>query len=319
MDAQETTVASGGTQPSDNSHAAATTTFPSTHPDVRQPADNSDQILPDADAQDLIESDGERSAATDLPTQTRQPLQQQQQQLSPPAPQPQPLPPPPPPGPRAARLQTLFASSLDHTLAKISWDNFAACYPTAAARAPQALRTVHRAMVDRLGELCTAEFASVMQNRDVVRRLNELEALTTDAQKRRLAAGKAGETAGGAGDAKNAKNAKNVPVAPHSLPAETVMAAHLAPQRKAQRQLLEERLAAVQAANTLKFAQLTAQQAQAGQMVAALERALVDAEGAAALLDGATAGQNDAARGENTLVSELARETRAAELEMAEL
>ncbi|CAK7568059.1 MAG: hypothetical protein SEPTF4163_006040 [Sporothrix epigloea] len=301
MAAHETTAPSGGTHPSDdNSHAPATATYPSTPPQVQQPADNSDQVLPDAKAQDEIESDAERGAATGLPNQTHQPLQQQP-------------PPPPPPGPRAARLQTLFASSLDHTLAKISWDNFAACYPTAAARAPQALRTVHRAMVDRLGELCTAEFASVMHNRDVVRRLNELEALAMDAQKRRLAAGKAGDNDGGAGDA------KNVPVAPHTLPAETVMAAHLAPQRKAQRRLLEERLAAVQAANTLKFAQLTAQQAQAAQMVAALERALVDAEGAAALLDGATAGQNDAARGENTLVLELARETRAAELEMTEL
>lgn len=58
------------------------------------------------------------------------------------------------PGPRAARLQELYASSLAHALARVSWDNFAACYPTVAARAPETLRHVQRQMVDRLGELC---------------------------------------------------------------------------------------------------------------------------------------------------------------------
>ncbi|CAK7208285.1 hypothetical protein SBRCBS47491_000040 [Sporothrix bragantina] len=297
-------VASGGTQSSDKRTTEAATSS-STRPDDRQPADDNDEVLPDADAQDQVE--GEGGAATQPQSQTQQQSQQQQQQP--------PLPPPPPPGPRAARLQTLFASSLDHTLAKISWENFAACYPTAAARAPQALRTVHRAMVDRLGELCAAEFAVVMRNRDVVRRLNELEILSVDAQKRRLAASTAvAAAAGGATETRPA-----APVAPHTLPAETVMAAHLAPQRKAQRQLLEERLAAVQEANAAKFALLTAQQNEAGQLVAALERALADAEGAAALLDGAAAGGNDTDSGDNTLVSELARETRAAEVEMSEI
>ena len=170
-------------------------------------------------------------------------------------------------------------------------------------------------MVDRLGELCAAEFAVVMRNRDVVRRLNELETLSVDALKRRLAAAAAEGNS-------NANTNVKPPVAPHTLPAETVMAAHLAPQRKAQRQVLEERLAAVQAANAARFALLTAQQNEAGQLVAALERALADAEGAATLLDGATAGaetggDGDANTGNNTLVAELARETRQAEVEMS--
>ena len=44
--------------------------------------------------------------------------------------------------------------SLAHTLAKIGWDNFAACYPTIAAQAPSTLRAVQKQMVDRLGALC---------------------------------------------------------------------------------------------------------------------------------------------------------------------
>lgn len=58
------------------------------------------------------------------------------------------------PGPRASRFQQVLDSSLSHTLGKISWDNFAACYPTIAAHAPAVLRAVQKQMVDRLTALC---------------------------------------------------------------------------------------------------------------------------------------------------------------------
>ena len=56
------------------------------------------------------------------------------------------------PGPRATRLQEVFASSLKHTLDKISWTNFAACYPTIATHAPGTLQAVQQQMVRLLGE-----------------------------------------------------------------------------------------------------------------------------------------------------------------------
>ena len=68
-----------------------------------------------------------------------------------------PLPPkhtPATPGPRAARLQQLFATTLRHTLDKVSRDNFGACFPTVAARAPGTLEFVQRQMVERLRGLC---------------------------------------------------------------------------------------------------------------------------------------------------------------------
>jgi hypothetical protein len=58
------------------------------------------------------------------------------------------------PGPRATRFQEAYASSLAHTLSRIGWDNFATCYPTVAARAPDTLRHVQKQMVERLGVLC---------------------------------------------------------------------------------------------------------------------------------------------------------------------
>src|SRR6266566_4387460 len=58
------------------------------------------------------------------------------------------------PGPRATRLLELYASSLAHTLSRISAPNFAACYPTVAARAPGVLAAVRKGMVGRLAVMC---------------------------------------------------------------------------------------------------------------------------------------------------------------------
>ena len=58
------------------------------------------------------------------------------------------------PGPRATRLRDLYAQALEHTLGKLAWDNFAACYPTVAGRAEGVLRQVQGQMVGKLGEKC---------------------------------------------------------------------------------------------------------------------------------------------------------------------
>ena len=62
------------------------------------------------------------------------------------------------PGPRASRLQEVFASRLKHTVDKITWENFAACYPTIATRAPRTLETVQRQMVGLFEEHCNVSF-----------------------------------------------------------------------------------------------------------------------------------------------------------------
>lgn len=69
---------------------------------------------------------------------------------------PQPPPPAPPivPGPRATRFQELYAQSLKRTLAKLKWDNFAACYPTVASKAEPVLKQVQTQMAEKLAEKC---------------------------------------------------------------------------------------------------------------------------------------------------------------------
>lgn len=233
------------------------------------------------------------------------------------------------PGPRAQRLQEMFDAALGHTLAKISPDNFAACYPTVAARAPHVLRQVQRGMVDRLGQLCEQEFARVLDRYAVVPRLNELEGLVSDADLRRRQQGQAQQQAGrgsrrgkeraaaaaeaaegaGGGDAderKTGPEAGGPPLPPHLLPAEAVLAAHLAPRLASLQSQMNARLQNSQAANAALWAEVQAQRAEVDALLGQLEAALADVDGAAALLDGVPA-------------EELARESRAVEAEMADV
>ncbi|KAI2626696.1 Nnf1-domain-containing protein [Hypoxylon sp. NC1633] len=194
------------------------------------------------------------------------------------------------PGLRASRFQDVLASSLSHTLAKISWDNFAACYPTVAAQAPAVLRAVQKQMVDRLGALCKKEFDSVLQSRNVVAKLNELEGLVSEAEQRRDEVG-----AVGPGEA---------PVPPHMLPADQILAAHLAPHLAQQQSQLNAKLQTVQSHNAKLFDDIQKQRAEMQSLMALLQKVFED-------IDGANGQINDVA-------DDLARETRSVEIDMAE-
>ncbi|KAI0480449.1 Nnf1-domain-containing protein [Xylariaceae sp. FL0804] len=207
------------------------------------------------------------------------------------------------PGPRASRFQDVLESSLSHTLARLGgWDSFAACFPTVAARAPGTLRAVQRQMVERLGMLCQGEnnslkmlthprelqkeFESIKQARSVVAKLNELESLVSDAERRRDEAGVGAEP----------------PIPPHLLPADTVLAAHLAPHLAQQRSRLNARLQTTQAHNARLAAEVRRQRAEMESLAALLEAALRDVDAANQAMDGVAA--------------DLAAETRAIEVDL---
>ncbi|KAK3692950.1 Nnf1-domain-containing protein [Podospora appendiculata] len=192
------------------------------------------------------------------------------------------------PGPRAVRFHDVFSSTLKHTLDKISRVNFAACYPTIAARAPGTLEFVQRQMVDRLGAQCNKEFDSILENRNVVAKLNELESLVSDAARRKADGGGADAT---------------TPVPPHTLPATAVQAAHLAPHLASQQSQLNAKLQNVQAHNARLFEDIRQQRAELEALLAAVEAAVADMEGASGLLDG--------------VVDELALESRDVEMQMS--
>jgi kinetochore protein NNF1 len=53
---------------------------------------------------------------------------------------------------RATTFVDLFDRALDATLKKISYENFAACFPTTAQYRPETLKKFWQDFVDRLGE-----------------------------------------------------------------------------------------------------------------------------------------------------------------------
>ncbi|KAI1637625.1 Nnf1-domain-containing protein [Biscogniauxia mediterranea] len=143
-------------------------------------------------------------------------------------------------------------------------------------------------MVDRLGVLCKKEFDSILQARNAVAKLNELESLVSEAERRREEAGEDAEP----------------PVPPHMLPADQVLAAHLAPHLAQQQSQLNAKLQTTQAHNAKLFDEIQRQRAEIQSLVCLLEKAFEDIDGANGMMDG--------------VVDELAAETRAVEVELAE-
>jgi kinetochore protein NNF1 len=66
------------------------------------------------------------------------------------------------PGPRATRLRALYGQALQHTLGKLAWENFAACYPTISSRSEGVLRQVQGQMVGKLGEKCQVSRSTLL-------------------------------------------------------------------------------------------------------------------------------------------------------------
>ncbi|OHE95670.1 hypothetical protein CORC01_09102 [Colletotrichum orchidophilum] len=214
-----------------------------------------------------------------------EPLQQQSQPpASPPLPQKHT---PATPGPRAGRFIQLYDGALSSTLRKVSYDNFASCFPTVAAHAPNTLRNVQKQMVDYLEERCNKDFQSILADRDVIRKLNELENLVSDADRRRQEGGDTVEE----------------PVPPHVLPPDEILTAHLAPRLAPQQSTLNARLQNTQASNESLFASIQSQRAEIDALLAQLEGQVADIDGANALLV--------------DVAPELAAEARASEVEMA--
>lgn len=210
----------------------------------------------------------------------------------------------------------MFSLALNHTLTKISSDNFASCYPTVAAQAPGVLAQVQRSMVDRFADLCNQEFGRVQARYNVVPKLNELEGLVSDAERRRrahasaarrrTAKGKGKERAGGEAEAGGGDDeGDKKPTPPHMLPADAILAAHLAPHLASQQSQMNAKLQNTQAANVALWDEIQKQRAEVDELLGALERALADVGGAAALLDEVPA-------------EELARESVAVEAEMTD-
>ena len=89
------------------------------------------------------------------------------------------------PGLRASRLHQVFDQALARTLRANSYANFSGCFPTPARHVPASLESVWRQLNAKLEESAKAEFEEILEERDAVDHLNELDRLVAEAKVRK--------------------------------------------------------------------------------------------------------------------------------------
>ena len=102
---------------------------------------------------------------------------------------PPPTPIPTAPGPRASQLSSVFHNALQHTLKACTYNKFSLCFPTPATKNPEILRSVHAQITMMIEEKAGREFDEILQEREVIAGLNDLENLVRDAKSRKAEGG----------------------------------------------------------------------------------------------------------------------------------
>ncbi|EGD97295.1 MIND kinetochore complex component Nnf1 [Trichophyton tonsurans CBS 112818] len=197
------------------------------------------------------------------PTSTAQQTEPQEPSPSPPPAAPVPL----TPGPRASRLQQVFSQALLHTIRTNSYANFSACFPTPAKHVPRSLESVWRQLNAKLEESARAEFDDILHERGVVRGLNELDRLVGEAKLRR----------------ENGEGSSSVPA--HTLTANELYQAHLAPVLAKAQSSLETQTEEVQKKNTELASRIESQRQEIQQLLVSLEAVVGDIQGAVKSMD----------------------------------
>ncbi|KAJ8065370.1 hypothetical protein OCU04_006058 [Sclerotinia nivalis] len=195
---------------------------------------------------------------------------------------PSPSPSPPPqapipltPGPRASRLHDVYEKSLASALNTISYPAFSSCFPTVASKAPEALKAVHGQMVSRLRQFAIDEFEMILRERKVVERLNGLEGVIESARRRKARGVDAdADAAGGDGG-----------VAPHTLPAPSILAAHLTPIYTTQQSQLNAKLQTTQSQNAILAEEIRKQREEIEKLVRGVEVVVEDLDRANGVLE----------------------------------
>ncbi|KAF7948568.1 uncharacterized protein EAE97_003979 [Botrytis byssoidea] len=177
------------------------------------------------------------------------------------------------PGPRANALYTVYEKSLASALHTISYPAFSSCFPSISRNAPEALRAVHGQMVSRLRQFALDEFEMILQERRVVERLNGLEGVIESAR-RRKARGVDAETEG-----------RDLGVAPHTLPAPSILAAHLTPLYTTQQSQLNAKLQTTQSQNANLADEIQKQREEIEKLVRGVEIVVEDLDRANEVMD----------------------------------
>lgn len=89
------------------------------------------------------------------------------------------------PGPRAQNLNKVFTGALNHTTSTCSYPHFASCFPTPARYNKALLESVWRQVQNMIESRSRREFEEILVEKDVVKGLNELDTIITEARGRK--------------------------------------------------------------------------------------------------------------------------------------
>ncbi|KAH9826848.1 Nnf1 [Teratosphaeria destructans] len=129
---------------------------------------------------------------------------------------PSPVAPPPlsaAPGPRASAIQKLYQDAITHILKTCNYDNFASCFPTPAQNVPPSMKQLHESFLAKIREQLIKTYEEILEDRKVVRWLNELDRLLDDAKR----------------EGENVLGSSPGVIPPHQLPAVQLYLAHITP------------------------------------------------------------------------------------------
>ncbi|KAJ6107680.1 hypothetical protein N7523_009003 [Penicillium sp. IBT 18751x] len=169
------------------------------------------------------------------------------------------------PGLRASRLIQVFDQALARTLRANSYANFASCFPTPARHVPASLENVWRQLNAKLEESAKAEFEEIVEERQAVQHLNELDRLVGDARARKEAE----------------RDGAEPEKPPHTLGAEELYNAHLTPYLEETQAALNKKFEATATENGELAQTVQAQRLEIERLLAHLESVVGDIEDAA--------------------------------------
>ena len=188
------------------------------------------------------------------------------------------------PGALATRLTDLYRNALTHTLKSCSYENFALCFPTPAARRPDVLKNLWEQVVSKIESKATEEFQGILEERDVIRGLNGLEGLVGEAKKRKAQAGE-GEKPVASDSSESLCDAFLMFNRMHTLSPQDLYLAHLSPQLVPIQSELESQLSATQSRNEELVNDIRRQRDEIETLLNGVETIVKDLEGANAVLE----------------------------------
>lgn len=199
-------------------------------------------------------------------------------------------PPPTPaaPGPRASALQKLYADAINHIIKTCSYSNFASCFPTPAKQVPGSLKLLHEQFTEKLGESMRKEFDSILEERNVVPSLNELDRLIEEAKRRKAAT----------------PTEQRRPVPAHTLPAKQLYISHLAPTLQMYEEQMKAREESLGEENQVLIEKILQQRSDIQSLVNGLEEVVKNLNGSVAAM---RPEEMDSLREENREVDEAMR------------